>query len=388
MSIVVAVVACRGAQVAAQPAPQRCAQLKADAEQYESEKKYKLLNEALRRLAAECPTAEAFFEAGIALLRVDEAVDPNEAEGSTQKSDQRQLLAMNYLEEALRRKDPPLSAVNVAAAEMHVKRLQQRLALVRLVPADVRSKLSIELDGQELKLTSDRFWTTPGKHALVLTPKEAGLDPIVPDLPMLSRGQTHAVSVLLTRPEAPKVGGLRVMAEPASAVIEVDGAQPEVDEAGMIWLAPGEHRVRITAADHETREEVVRVQSGRSRLLQVELDRTGHPVKLGAFIVGGVGAAMLASGVVTGGLAVAAKNELKEACDGNVCPTNEESTADRADRLAISTDALIIAGAAALSAGVVWYFFFPREHSPSQASARIAPMVSPGLVGLAMDHRF
>lgn len=189
----------------AQGISERCAELKSTAEQYEMQKRYALLDETLRLRASECSTASAFFESAIALIRVTTSLDNRDPEGGEQKSAQRRLQAMKYLEEALHQKHPPLSERDAATGAYHIKRLQQTLVLLQLVPSDSRERYTVELDGTELKLASDRFWTTPGSHALVLAPKVAGNDALVPELPVLTGGQTHVVQV--TPIASPQLGG-------------------------------------------------------------------------------------------------------------------------------------------------------------------------------------
>lgn len=337
-SMVALLVSCAlwGNVAQAQPRPERCAELKAEAEKYEAEKKYSLLNETLRLRASECPTAVAFFEAGVALIRVDASVDAGDPEEG--KAGQRLLLAMNYLEEALRRKDPPLSAVNAAAATFHMGELQKKLVLIRLVPADVRERFAIELDGQEVKLSADRFWATPGAHALVLTPKAVGYEIFVPALPALVAGKTQIVQV----------------PEPA--------AKPERTAAPIV---------------------------GESRALPSGASRTVKKRAVGAVILGSTGAALLVAGAVTGGVAMAKASDLESSCPNKTCPPDMRDTKHQTKLLANTTDVLLATGGVALAAGIVWYVFFPsKEREPIGKQARIQPAIARSHVGVAVRGAF
>jgi hypothetical protein len=323
------------------------------------------------------------------LMNVNEAVDAHDPEGSAAKTSQRSLQAMHYLEEALRRKDPPLSEGDAVIADSLIQRLQSKLVLVRLVPADIRERTTIEMDGQEVKLVSDRFWTTPGKHAFVFTPKEAGYEQFAPDVPELMPGQTEVMEVRLPYSTS-RLAGLRIMTEPAGAKVLIDGQPPRVDNTGLTWLAPGKHRLSVSAASYERREQTLTADAGQIAQLEVELDRVRPRQPLGPFILGGTGAALLIGSVATGAMAVAKADQLEDGCgSGKVCPSELRDTKDRAAALGTATDVLLIGGAAALAGGLIWYFFFPRESRASTTqSARLEPIVTNSQWGISASGWF
>ena len=92
------------------------------------------------------------------------------------------------------------------------------------------------------------------------------------------------------------------------------------------------------------------------------------------FIVGGVGAAMLIAGAVTGGLAISASDELAEMCPTMRCPAGYDhaSVASTGSAMAVTTDVLIPVGAAALVAGVILIIVL-QEGGSDEVATRCGP---------------
>lgn len=67
----------------------------------------------------------------------------------------------------------------------------------------------------------------------------------------------------------------------------------------------------------------------------------------------GVGAAMLLSGSITGGLALAQRSDVVSRCEGTRCPPDARAQASDIEALAIATDVLLFGGAAVAVAGLV-----------------------------------
>lgn len=79
------------------------------------------------------------------------------------------------------------------------------------------------------------------------------------------------------------------------------------------------------------------------------------PSKVGPIVVLSVGAAAIAAGVVTGVMALGARDDAKSACKtGDLCPASAKDDIDRQRSLAGTTDVLIGVGAAAVIGGVTW----------------------------------
>jgi hypothetical protein len=324
----------------AQSTPQRCAELKAAAERYESEERFALLNETLRLRAAECPTAAAFFEAGIALIRVNAVVDPGDEQGSVARRDQRLLLAMSYLEEALRRKDPPLTERDAAVADYHIQKLQQHLVLVRLVPSSVHERYTVELDGDAVALSADRFWCAPGKHTLVFSPKAEGYAPFVPQLPVLSAGETHAVVV---RP------------------------LPAASEPGPVTVENSQER-KIPPAPPKTERNAQRIAQ---------------------YATLGVGGGLVIASVSTVVARAYYDRHLEDVCPTReTCPPERNDDIKRAGRLATTAIVTGVAGGLAMAGAVVWYLLTPTTGKKFKSHVDVQAVVSQRDMGMVIRGSF
>lgn len=87
------------------------------------------------------------------------------------------------------------------------------------------------------------------------------------------------------------------------------------------------------------------------------------------WIVGGVGAAAMIAGIVTGVMALDAQSTLDNQCgpDHRSCPPGFESTRSTGQTLGAATDGLLIGGGVALAAGVVLLFVLTDGGSSSDA---------------------
>ena len=108
-------------------------------------------------------------------------------------------------------------------------------------------------------------------------------------------------------------------------------------------------------------------------------------------VVGGVGVAGLAAGVVFWQLGSSAWNSAKQACGGNVSACTDVGSAN-SHRSTATTDATVstvafIAGGALLAAGGVLFLTGPRE-SGSATAIRVAPSVGPQSAGLVVAGGF
>jgi len=94
----------------------------------------------------------------------------------------------------------------------------------------------------------------------------------------------------------------------------------------------------------------------------VEPPRESHGGGFGSspvgWIVGGVGAALLVAGIVTGVMALDSQSSLDAMCgpDHHSCPAGFQSTRDTGQALSAATDGLLIGGGVALVTGVVLLF--------------------------------
>jgi len=91
------------------------------------------------------------------------------------------------------------------------------------------------------------------------------------------------------------------------------------------------------------------------------------------WIVGGVGAAAIIAGIVTGVMALDSQNQLDAMCgpDHHSCPAGFESTRDTGAALGAATDGLLIGGIVALGSGIALLFILTdggAEQPPVTAS--------------------
>lgn len=89
-------------------------------------------------------------------------------------------------------------------------------------------------------------------------------------------------------------------------------------------------------------------------------------LNVGALVVMGVGSAMLVSGLGTGLATNGRFSDLEAACPETVCEETERTRAERVQRLARTTDVLLIIGGAAAVAGLVWWFVGGEDDSGVQ----------------------
>jgi hypothetical protein len=117
----------------------------------------------------------------------------------------------------------------------------------------------------------------------------------------------------------------------------------------------------------------------------------GNAQRTIGLVVGGVGIAGLAAGVVFWQLGSSAWNSAKQACGGNVSACTDVGSAN-SDKSTATTDAMVstvafIAGGALLAAGGVLFLTGPRD-KPASKDIVIAPSVSPRSAGLVMSGGF
>jgi tetratricopeptide (TPR) repeat protein len=94
---------------------------------------------------------------------------------------------------------------------------------------------------------------------------------------------------------------------------------------------------------------------------QTQTQTTAHRKRLWTFVVGGVGAGLLAAALGTGVASQLDYNSLGNSCGSNRCNPSQQADIDRGKSLAIATDVLWPVGAAAVGVGVVLFFVEGRR---------------------------
>jgi hypothetical protein len=103
--------------------------------------------------------------------------------------------------------------------------------------------------------------------------------------------------------------------------------------------------------------------------------------RVSGFVVGGVGAATLLLGAVTGGLTLAKKSTITANCSGTVCNHDGKAAADSARTTGLVSTIGFAAGGAALVTGVVLLLTAPKKSD--EKSARYDVEIGPN--GFAMN---
>lgn len=111
-------------------------------------------------------------------------------------------------------------------------------------------------------------------------------------------------------------------------------------------------------------------------------------LKVGGWVSLGVGAAALIGGAVTGGLALSKYSDLKEACPGGTCYTEQYGEMDAKDSLATASTVLLAVGgtAAAVGAGLLIYRQLKLKLKKKHESSAVSWFVVPN--GLIFQGRF
>lgn len=180
----------------------------------------------------------------------------------------------------------------------------------------------------------------------------------------------------------------------ATVIIEVEGAKTEeiqitldgevIDRARIefpIAITDGEH---VVGASEEIGGIAERTISGRVGVTQAvtltlvpddgaelyapveeaEPDEPPPPPPEPAFhlplwptVTTGAGAGVLLIGAILGGVTLSEAGDIKDQCQGNICPTELASDGDSAESMGHAATALIVIGSVAAAAGATWLTF-------------------------------
>jgi hypothetical protein len=122
------------------------------------------------------------------------------------------------------------------------------------------------------------------------------------------------------------------------------------------------------------------------------------PLRTGGAVAIGIGGAALIAGAVTGIMALQSNDYVKDNCPDGICSTPEaQDELDKRDKLALSTDILLGAGAGVAIAGVLMVVFSydwkkskekGEEGASLEESISLRPIIGPGMVGTTVEWRF
>jgi tetratricopeptide (TPR) repeat protein len=190
-------------------------------------------------------------------------------------------------------------------------------------------------------------------------------------------------------------------AVPEGSTVAIDGhAVAPASLNQLIPLDPGDHQVTLTTPDGRTKQQHVKLNKGDAQAITLELSTRGASStsppatkeeassspdatwKTAAFVTGGVGAAAVVVGVVTGAIVLADKSSIDSHCP---TPTTCDSTADAnsanaAKSLGWASTGMFVGGVAALGAAAGLWFLRPK-------GSAVEPVVQPGATGAYLGLR-
>jgi tetratricopeptide (TPR) repeat protein len=141
-------------------------------------------------------------------------------------------------------------------------------------------------------------------------------------------------------------------------------------EARLVALEQGIAREREQRTQHEARESAPAPSPVASTEAPVEPQREGRSMRFYAGIgLAGVGAALMASSLITGLLSKQRADKLKDECVDKQCAPELKATQESGERLALTTDALLFGGLAVAAAGTVLLVLELRKSPDSRARA-------------------
>jgi len=193
---------------------------------------------------------------------------------------------------------------------------------------------------------------------------------------------------------------------PADSTVLVDGTP--VDRASIgtqLPLDPGEHalvvraagrsdaRTSVTLAVGDRREVTLTVGAAPTPAASKEAAATQAPAtepsntkRTLGWVIGGVGAAGLVAGSVTGVMAIGKKNQMEDNCVG-VCNDAARSAADSGRTLSLLSTISFAVGLAGVGVGTYLLITSPSKEPPAPSVA-IAPATLPKGAGLSIQGSF
>ncbi len=207
---------------------------------------------------------------------------------------------------------------------------------------------------------------------------------------------TASEKMILLQPQVPMLTLELAATAPADAQVEMDGVVVAPATLGTAQpVDPGEHRFVVRTSDGRVAERVERIELGVERRLTLEGPAAAEPfaiqpdepssedflfpLKTWAFIAGGVGAAGIVVGSITGGLVFAKKGDVADNCVDLVCNQDGKDAADAAQTLGLVSSITFVIGIVGLGAGTALWFLAPdEEHAGQDQALRLTVGGAPG----------
>lgn len=177
-----------------------------------------------------------------------------------------------------------------------------------------------------------------------------------------------------------------------NASVTLDGKKLEGPLREPMRVMPGKHTVQARAKDKDNFKATAELAEGESKVIEVTLENiddgpepapepTAAPKKeeggrsVAPYVVMGLGVAGFAASGVFYLLRSKAEGELRDQCEGIVCPTSAKAKGDEAKSMNNLSNISMGVGAAGLVIGATWYLLSgdskPAEKTEKSASIRL-----------------
>jgi hypothetical protein len=196
----------------------------------------------------------------------------------------------------------------------------------------------------------------------------------------------------------PRTPHLVLRATDADTTLKVDGETVDPTELPFYAVDPGSHAIDATAPARQPWHGNVEVRDAEevavtipalpgASVKVITLSATNR-TRTAAIVVGAVGAAGFATGIVTGVLVLDAKSTADQNCTPVCADQSGRDAVSRGKTLIPINDVAWAVGAAGVGTAVVLYFL-SRSHPTSPSGGTVlAPIASAGLGGLSVIGRF
>jgi len=102
-----------------------------------------------------------------------------------------------------------------------------------------------------------------------------------------------------------------------------------------------------------------------------------------AYVAGGIGAAGIIVGSITGGLAIGGKSTMDDNCNGEACNHEGKEAADETQALALVSTIGFPVGLAGLAAGTALWLLSPsQDGAAATGRLQVEPLVSQSMIGV------
>ena len=208
-----------------------------------------------------------------------------------------------------------------------------------------------------------------------------------------------------------KMVGMAEIQAPEGATVFVDGVERgEAPLLGKLPVAAGvkhtawavvngsvlpQKAFKVTGGDTVTidldvkvEKEPAQVEPAPEPIDPVESDDESSGTITIGWVGVGVGGALLIGGAITGGMALNLDSDLDNDCEDEHCLGDRQSDIDKLNTLSLTTDILIVVGAAVAVTGIVLLIVGHKKKGADEEPVALAPAFAPGFAGAVIQGRF